>query len=212
MVSLCDKPARVAGVRKGRKSGLLAREKHEERARKEGGNAFPASLLPRARSLTQTPFPFFFERLPRRLLCHRFYTFFPELLFFLAAKIRREKSLIHTRHYSSRTAWNSYSLKDWRCFRLICPSRWNFGKKSRLFCCPFWWPVSLQRKEKKRKCKRDRGGGKRSLLSFSAFAVSKVVSPSSYPGSRGLFSKYLIRWFSNRTGTSFDDGKARGKD
>ena len=89
---------------------------------------------------------------------------FSRITFLLAAKIRREKSLKHTRHYSSRTGWNSYSLKDWRCLRSICPSRWNFQKKSRLFCCAFWRPVSLQRKEKKRKCKRDREGRKRSFF------------------------------------------------
>ena len=34
--------------------------------------AFASSLLPRAWSLAQIPFPFPFEHLPRRLLLHRF--------------------------------------------------------------------------------------------------------------------------------------------
>ena len=195
----------MAGFPKGRKSGLRGREKREGRARKEGGNVFPAPFSLARGLAPKLPSPFLSNACHAGYyvigFTHVFYNYFFS-----------GKSLKHTRHYSSRTVWNSYSLKDWRCLRLICPERWNFGKKSRLFCCPFCRPVSLQRKGKKRKCKRDRGGGKRSLFSFSAFAISKAVSPSSYPGCRGPFSKYLISWFSNRTGTSFDDGKARGKD
>ena len=68
---------------KGKKKQIEGAREARGAREEEGRERLPRSLLPRARSRTQTPFPFPFERLPRRLLlCHRFYTFFLELLFF----------------------------------------------------------------------------------------------------------------------------------
>ena len=71
---------RLKGKGKGRKregkgkgkgalwKGVLGAKEGEGRARKEGGKPPPSSLLPRAWSRVLIPFPFPFERLPRRLV------------------------------------------------------------------------------------------------------------------------------------------------
>ena len=69
--------ARVVGMRKGRERAFWVLEKREGRARKKGGKRAPrlpspSRAVPRPNSLSLPP---------RRLLCHRFYTFFLELLF-----------------------------------------------------------------------------------------------------------------------------------
>ena len=75
---------------KGKEKGVMGTKEARGCARKEGGERVLRSLLPRARSRAQTSFPFPFERLPHRQFCHRFYTFFLELLFSGGANSKRE--------------------------------------------------------------------------------------------------------------------------
>ena len=57
----------VAGVKRGRGRGNLGAREHVGRAREKGKE--PSSLLPRAWSRALVPFPFPFERPPRKLTC-----------------------------------------------------------------------------------------------------------------------------------------------